>query len=851
MTDPIDTDNSDQSILMPIPVLPLRDLVVLPDNQVAQKVPLFVGRPLSLRALELTSERGGNLLLVAQRDPDQEQISQDNLYGVGTLTKLEEVLKLADGTVKAVVTAVARARVTGLRTDEGALQAEVEILAPAPMPEQVERQHMSVLSQQFREYTNKVNRKKTTPRELLLLADKAEGLGELADMLASHMNLELEEMQQLLELHELSERSERLMKLLEERIEMGELDRQLRSRIKQQIEKNQKEYYLSEQIKAAQKELEGGGEDDISHLRAKIDKARMPKSAKEKALSELRKLEMMSPMSAEASVIRNYLGWMLDLPWRKASKVESDLNRAVEILNEDHYGLEDVKERILEYLAVQARSSKPQSTILCLVGPPGVGKTSLGKSIARATGREFAHMALGGMRDEAEIRGHRRTYVGAMPGRIIQRMCKVGVRNPLFLLDELDKIGMDYRGDPAAALLEVLDPEQNLSFTDHFMETEYDLSNVMFVCTANTLNIPPALLDRLEVVQISSYTEEEKVHIATRHLIPKQMARTGLQPEELRIEDKAVQAIIHGYTREAGVRQLDRRLSRLARKIVLKNDRKQTSTATASKSKKVTATKGKATATKSRAAKKSKPFSTTVVKAGDVVDYLGVLEFHAQERNGIDRVGQITGLAWTAAGGEVLSIEASYVPGGRGRVIKTGSLGDVMQESVQAALTVVRNSTVGMEVVEGYPENCDIHLHMPSGATPKDGPSAGLGITIAIMSTVLDLPISSNVAVTGEITLRGEVLRIGALKEKLLAARRHGIKTVLIPEENKSDLEEVSSQVKDALEIVPVRWVQEVWSRVFGKAIGKGKLQALNASPARKMAEYSMHRPQPEAGRPH
>ena len=848
MTDPLDTDNPDQSILMPIPVLPLRDLVVLPDNQMSQKVPLFVGRPLSLRALELTNERGGNLLLVAQRDPDQEQISQDNLYGVGTLAKLEEVLKLADGTVKAVVTAVARARVTGLRTDEGALQAEVEILAPAPMPEQVERQHMSVLGQQFREYTNKVNRKKTTPRELLLLADKAESLGELVDMLASHMNLELAEMQQLLELHEMSERSERLMKLLEERIEMGELDRQLRSRIKQQIEKNQKEYYLSEQIKAAQKELEGDGEDDISHLRAKIDKARMPKSAKEKALSELRKLEMMSPMSAEASVIRNYLGWMLDLPWHKASKVESDLNRAVEILDEDHYGLEDVKERILEYLAVQARSSKPQSTILCLVGPPGVGKTSLGKSIAHATGREFAHMALGGMRDEAEIRGHRRTYVGAMPGRIIQRMSKVGVRNPLFLLDELDKIGMDYRGDPAAALLEVLDPEQNQSFTDHFMETEYDLSNVMFVCTANTLNIPPALLDRLEVVQISGYTEEEKVHIATRHLIPKQMERTGLQPKELRIEDKAVQAIIHGYTREAGVRQLDRRLSRLARKVVLKNDRKQASTtsttAAAGKGKKPTAAKGKA-------AKKSKSFSTTVLKAGDVVDYLGALEFHEQERNGIDRVGQITGLAWTAAGGEVLSIEASYVPGGRGRVIKTGSLGDVMQESVQAALTVVRNSAVGMEVVEGYPENCDIHLHMPSGATPKDGPSAGLGITIAIMSTVLDLPISSNVAVTGEITLRGEVLRIGALKEKLLAARRHGIKTVLIPEENKSDLEEVSSQVKDALEIVPVRWVQEVWSKVFGDAIGAGKLQALNASPARKMAEYSMHRPQPEAGRPH
>ena len=807
-------------VLMPVPVLPLRDLVVLPGTS----VPLFVGRPTSLRALEVAAERGNNLLLLAQRESDQEQVTPDNLYEFGALVQLNEVLHLADGTVKAVVSAQQRARVLEIQESEGAWQAQIEVLKPQSLPEQEVRQYKSVLRQQFSEYANKTSRK--IAREVTLLAEKAEHLGELVDLIALHAGIELYEMQRILELYELSERTEYLMKLLEDRIEMGELDKRLRSRIKKQIEKNQKEYYLTEQIKAAQKELSNQeGEDEMSQLRGRIKDTRLPKAAQSKALAELKKLEMMSPISAEASVIRNYLGWILDLPWSKTSRIQKDLNKAAQVLDEDHYGLEDVKERILEYLAVQMRTRKSQSTVLCLVGPPGVGKTSLGKSIARATGRQFVHMALGGMRDEAEIRGHRRTYVGAMPGRIVQRMAQAGTKNPLFLLDELDKIGMDYRGDPAAALLEVLDPEQNHAFNDHFLETEYDLSSVMFVCTANTMNIPPALIDRMEVVRLPGYTEEEKEHIATHHLIPKQMERTGLKASELQIPSATIQQIIEGYTREAGVRQLERRLARIARKVVLTAVRESSSSK-----------------------KKDAPISVTI-EPENLQDYLGVQEYHPESRGEGDRVGQVTGLAWTAAGGEILTIESVCIAGGRGRVIKTGSLGDVMQESVQAALTVARNCAVGMEVIEGYPENCDIHLHLPSGATPKDGPSAGLGMTMAVLSSITNLPVPGDIAVTGEITLRGEVLRIGALKEKLLAARRGGIKTVLIPADNEAELSEISDHIKDSLEIVPVRWIREVWPRVFGQSLTEKKLKTLSMPPPQRLVEYSIELPKPDAPR--
>lgn len=801
-----------QDQLTRVPVLALRDVVVLPGTE----VPLFVGRALSLRALELAVEGGGRLLLVSQREPEHEQIKVNNLYRVGTLSEVKQILRMGDGTVKAQVFSLERSKVDGFEMDDGALYAEISSVEITKLPEEEEQRYASVLRKQFGEYVTKGGRK--LPREVKVTGENVSGLSELVDFLALHSSLELTEMQELLELPQLVPRTEFLMKALERRIEMGKLERTLRKRIKKQMEKNQKEYYLNEQIKAAQKELvaESGG-DEWEVLRRKVEEAKMSDAASEKALAEISKLEMMSPGSAEAYVIRNYLDVLLSLPWHKSTRIRRDLQQATKMLEEEHYGLDDVKERILEYLAVQSRTRKPQSTVLCLVGPPGVGKTSLGKSIARATGRNFAHIALGGVRDEAEIRGHRRTYVGAMPGRILQRLTKTGTSNPLFLLDEVDKIGRDYhRGDPASALLEVLDPEQNGNFFDHFLDTEYDLSSVMFVCTANTLNIPPALLDRMEVVQVSGYTEEEKLHIAQKHLLPKQLQRAGLKPAELQLTEETINGIIHGYTQEAGVRQLEQRFGRIARKVVLASQR-------AAKK----ATKGN-----------KKPAISVQIQIAELTDYLGVKEYHQQESGKVDRIGQITGLAWTSSGGEILTIESVCIPGGRGRTIKTGSLGDVMQESVQAALTVARTCAVGMDVIVGYPEQCDIHLHIPSGATPKDGPSAGLGMTVAVLSSITGLPIAGNLAVTGEITLRGEVLRIGALKEKLLAARRSGIERVLIPEENTADLSEISEHVKKDLEIIPVRWVGEVWQHVFGDALPRDKLKALGSPPLYEKAKY-------------
>ena len=755
-----------------LPLLPLRDVVVFPH----MVIPLFVGRPKSIKALEAAMEEGKNVVLVAQKSAAKDDPAPEDLYSVGSIASILQMLKLPDGTVKVLVEGAQRARIDVVLSVKENYEAEV---TPVTQDEvdtnEVEAMRRSLFSQ-FDQYV-KLNKK--IPPEVLTSLSGIDGAGRLSDTIAAHLPLKLEQKQQILESFSVQARLEQLLGLLETEIDILQVEKRIRGRVKRQMEKSQREYYLNEQVKAIQKEL-GESEDgaDIDELEKKIKAAHLPKEAKLKVEAELKKLRMMSPMSAEATVVRNYVDTLVGLPWKKKTKVSADLNHAEKILDLDHYGLERVKERIVEYLAVQSRVDKLKAPILCLVGPPGVGKTSLGQSIAKATNRKFVRMSLGGVRDEAEIRGHRRTYIGSMPGKILQNMTKVGVRNPLFLLDEVDKMGMDFRGDPASALLEVLDPEQNHTFVDHYIEVEYDLSDVMFVATANTLNIPPPLLDRMEVIRLSGYTEDEKVHIARQYLLPKQMKANGVKQNELAITDSGLRDITRFYTREAGVRGMDREISKICRKVV------------------------KALLTKKKEGKVS-------VSARNLDKYLGVRRFTYGIAEKNNQVGQVTGLAWTEVGGELLTVEAAKLPG-KGKTETTGKLGEVMQESIKAALSVVRSRARKLGIAENFHESCDLHIHLPEGATPKDGPSAGIAITTAMVSALTGIPVRADVAMTGEITLRGEVLPIGGLKEKLLAAHRGGIKTVLIPAENVKDLVEIPDEIKNHLDIHPVRWIDNV-----------------------------------------
>ena len=755
-----------------LPLLPLRDVVVFPH----MVIPLFVGRPKSIKALEMAMEQKAGILLVAQKSAAKDDPSVGDLYNIGCIANILQMLKLPDGTVKVLVEGRERARVSG--TSEEATHFQAEALAIPASDEtspEIEALRRAVLTQ-FDQYV-KVN-KKIPPEILTSLAGIEDG-GRLADTIASHLPLKLEQKQEVLEMFDVLKRLEHLLGSVENELEILSVEKKIRGRVKRQMEKSQREYYLNEQVKAIQKEL-GDGEEgaDLDELKKRIDKAGMSKEAKKKAEGEFKKLKLMSPMSAEATVIRNYIDTLCKLPWRKKSKVNSDLLNAEGVLDADHFGLEKVKERIIEYLAVQQRVDKVKAPILCLVGPPGVGKTSLGQSIANATNRKFVRMALGGVRDESEIRGHRRTYIGSMPGKILTNMTKVGVKNPLFLLDEVDKMGQDMRGDPSSALLEVLDPEQNHTFQDHYVEVDYDLSDVMFVATANSMNIPAPLLDRMEVIRLSGYTEDEKVNIALKYLLPKQIKNNGLREGELSVAEAAVRDIVRYYTREAGVRSLDREVSKICRKAV------------------------KALLTK-------KDEKKVVVTASNLDKYLGVRRFKFGVAEQENQVGQVTGLAWTEVGGELLTIECVSMPG-KGVITRTGSLGDVMKESVEAARSIVRTRAARLGIVDDVFEKRDIHVHVPEGATPKDGPSAGAAMTTALVSVLTGIPVRASVAMTGEITLRGEVLPIGGLKEKMLAAHRGGIKTVLIPEDNVKDLADIPDNIKNKLEVVPVKWIDQV-----------------------------------------
>jgi len=762
--------------LQVIPVLPLRDVVVYP----YMVIPLFVGRDKSIRALEAAMEDDKQILLAAQKNASQDEPEMDDLYRTGTVANILQLLKLPDGTIKVLVEGSERAKVLNFVGTEDYFQAQISLLESGKATDLDEREVEVLMRSVLAQFDQYVKLSKKVPPEILSSLAGIEEPGRLADTIAAHMSLKVEEKQKILEMSDLRQRLEHLIGLMEAEIDLLQVEKRIRGRVKRQMEKSQREYYLNEQMKAIQKELgdldEGGNE--LDELARKIEEAGMTKEAREKAENELNKLRMMSPMSAEATVVRNYIDWMISVPWKKRSKVRHDLAKAEAVLEADHYGLEKVKERILEYLAVQQRARKVKGPILCLVGPPGVGKTSLGKSIARATNRKFIRMSLGGVRDEAEIRGHRRTYIGAMPGKIIQNLAKVGTRNPLYLLDELDKMSMDFRGDPASALLEVLDPEQNSSFNDHYLEVDYDLSDVMFVATANTLNIPGPLLDRMEVIRLAGYTEDEKIHIAERYLIPKQIKATGLKDEEIHISEAALRDIVRYYTREAGVRNLEREISKLCRKVV-----KQI--LLDSKAKKVNVT------------------------ARNLEKFLGVRRFRFGRAEENDQIGQVTGLAWTEVGGDLLTIEAVMMPG-KGKHVVTGQLGDVMKESIQAAMSVVRSRARSLGLDPDFYTEKDIHIHVPEGAVPKDGPSAGVGMCTALVSVLTGIPVRADVAMTGEITLRGEVLPIGGLKEKLLAAHRGGIKTVLIPEENARDLVDIPKNIKQSLDIRPVRWIDEV-----------------------------------------
>jgi ATP-dependent Lon protease len=758
------------------PLLPLRDVVVFPH----MVIPLFVGRPKSIKAMEAAMESGKSILLVAQRSAAKDDPGPEDMYDIGCVSSILQMLKLPDGTVKVLVEGGTRARIGAITDLRSHWVAEATpIPAEGTPPPEVEAMRRALLSA-FDQYV-KLNKK--IPPEILTSLSGIDEAGRLADTVAAHLPLKLEQKQQVLEMFETKARLEHLLSQLETEIDILQVEKRIRGRVKRQMEKSQREYYLNEQVKAIQKEL-GEGEEgaDLEEMEKRIRKAHMPKDARKKAEAELKKLKLMSPMSAEATVVRNYIETLVNLPWRKKSKVCKDLKVAQQILDQDHYGLEKIKERIVEYLAVQTRVDKMKAPILCLVGAPGVGKTSLGQSIARATNRKFVRMSLGGVRDEAEIRGHRRTYIGSMPGKILQSMSKVGVKNPLFLLDEVDKLGQDWRGDPSSALLEVLDPEQNNTFTDHYIEVEYDLSEVMFIATANTLNIPAPLLDRMEVIRLSGYTEDEKLNIATQYLLPKQMKNNGLKEGEVAVTEPAIRDIIRYYTREAGVRSLEREISKICRKAVkqLLTDKQD-----GEKARRITVT------------------PRTLDK------FLGVRKYSFGMAEKKNQVGQVTGLAWTEVGGELLTIETVTMPG-KGKTITTGKLGEVMQESIQAALSVVRNRSRKLGVAEDFYQKNDMHIHLPEGATPKDGPSAGIGIATSMVSVLTGIPVRADVAMTGEITLRGEVLAIGGLKEKLLAAHRGGIKTVMIPDENVKDLVDIPDNVKNKLEIVPVKWIDKV-----------------------------------------
>ena len=755
-------------------LLPLRDVVVFPH----MVIPLFVGRAKSIKALELAMEGDRRIMLVAQKTASKDEPTAADMFDVGCVSTILQMLKLPDGTVKVLVEGQQRALVKQVMDEESHFVGSVVPVAPEAethKPSEIEALRRAV-TQQFDQYV-KLNKK--IPPEILTSIASIDDAGRLADTIAAHLPLKLENKQAVLDLVDIKERLENLFEQLDREVDILNVDKRIRGRVKRQMEKNQRDFYLNEQVKAIQKEL-GEGEDgaDIEEIEKKIKLARMPAEARKKAEAELKKLKLMSPMSAEATVVRNYIDVLTGLPWSKKTKIKHDLANAEEVLNADHFGLEKVKDRILEYLAVQQRVDKVKAPILCLVGPPGVGKTSLGQSIAKATGRKYVRMALGGMRDEAEIRGHRRTYIGAMPGKVLQSLDKVGTRNPLFLLDEIDKLGMDFRGDPSSALLEVLDPEQNHTFGDHYVEVDFDLSDVMFVATSNSMNIPPALLDRMEVIRLSGYTEDEKVNIAIRYLLPKQITNNGVKEGEMRVEESAIRDIVRYYTREAGVRSLERELSKICRKVV-----------------------------KGLQLKKLEP--TVVVTADNLPDYLGVRKYTYGRAELNNQIGQVVGLAWTEVGGDLLTIEAAIMPG-KGVISRTGSLGDVMKESVEAARTVVRSRSRMLGIKDEAFEKKDIHVHVPDGATPKDGPSAGAAMTTAFVSALTGIPVRADVAMTGEITLRGEVTAIGGLKEKLLAALRGGIKTVLIPEENVKDLQEIPDNVKSGLEIIPVKWIDQV-----------------------------------------
>ncbi|MBI6555099.1 endopeptidase La [Pseudomonas sp. LY-1] len=755
-----------------LPLLPLRDVVVYPH----MVIPLFVGREKSIEALEAAMTGDKQILLLAQRNPADDDPGEDALYRVGTVATVLQLLKLPDGTVKVLVEGEQRGAVERFMEVDGHLRAEVALIDEVEAPERESEVFVRSLLSQFEQY---VQLGKKVPAEVLSSLNSIDEPSRLVDTMAAHMALKIEQKQDILEIIDLPARVEHVLALLDAEIDLLQVEKRIRGRVKKQMERSQREYYLNEQMKAIQKELGDSeeGHNEIEELKKRIDAAGLPKDALTKANAELNKLKQMSPMSAEATVVRSYIDWLVQVPWKAQTKVRLDLARAEDILDADHYGLEEVKERILEYLAVQKRVKKIRGPVLCLVGPPGVGKTSLAESIANATNRKFVRMALGGVRDEAEIRGHRRTYIGSMPGRLIQKMTKVGVRNPLFLLDEIDKMGSDMRGDPASALLEVLDPEQNHNFNDHYLEVDYDLSDVMFLCTSNSMNIPPALLDRMEVIRLPGYTEDEKINIAVKYLAPKQISANGLKKGEIEFEVESIRDMVRYYTREAGVRGLERQIAKICRKAV-----------------------------KEHALEKR--FSVKIT--ADVLEhYLGVRKFSYGLAEQQDQVGQVTGLAWTQVGGELLTIEAAVIPG-KGQLIKTGSLGDVMVESITAAQTVVRSRARSLGIPLDFHEKHDVHIHMPEGATPKDGPSAGVGMCTALVSALTGIPVRADVAMTGEITLRGQVLAIGGLKEKLLAAHRGGIKTVIIPEENVRDLKEIPDNIKQDLQIKPVKWIDEV-----------------------------------------
>ena len=756
-----------------LPLLPLRDVVVFPH----MVIPLFVGRPKSIKALELAMEAGKSIMLVAQRSAAKDEPEAGDMYSVGCAANILQMLKLPDGTVKVLVEGVNRARISGIEDVRTHFACEsAAVSADFDATPEIEALRRAIV-QQFDQYV-KLNKK--IPPEILTSLGGIDDAGRLADTIAAHLPLKLEQKQEILEMFDVQKRIEHLLSALEGELDILQVEKRIRGRVKRQMEKSQREYYLNEQVKAIQKEL-GEGEEgaDLEEMEKRIKKAQMPKEARKKAESEFKKLKLMSPMSAEATVIRNYIDTLCNLPWKKKSRVNNDLSNADKILNEDHYGLDKVKERILEYLAVQQRVDRVKAPILCLVGPPGVGKTSLGQSIARATNRKFIRMALGGVRDEAEIRGHRRTYIGSMPGKILQNMTKAAVKNPLFLLDEIDKMGMDFRGDPSSALLEVLDPEQNHTFADHYVEVDYDLSEVMFVATANTMNIPAPLMDRMEVIRLSGYTEDEKISIAQKYLLPKQIKNNGLKATEIGVAESAIRDIVRYFTREAGVRALEREISKICRKVV------------------------KTLLLKKGVEKK------ILVTGKNLDKYLGVRRFTFGIAEKENQVGQVTGLAWTEVGGELLTVETVAVAG-KGAITRTGTLGDVMKESIEAARSVVRKRARQLGIQPDFHEKMDIHIHLPEGATPKDGPSAGIAITTALVSVLSGIPVRADVAMTGEITLRGEVLAIGGLKEKLLAAHRGGIKTVLIPEDNVKDLPDIPDNIKNRLEIIPVKWIDKV-----------------------------------------